>query len=494
MSDTPVAERAVLYCDGGFLHEKKIGGWGVHGYTFFPDEPKKGTGNPKAIPTDGGYYSADTVGNKVTVHQYVDMIGGAKTWGSNNEVEAIAVLNALIWLRAHPEITDALILSDSKFAVIGTTEWLGKWVTRNWLSPRGEPIKYRPTWEKIKVEYDALKDKINLKIKWVKGHDGEVGNTRADLLATRGIVLGKNEDDRVVSEVREAQGYWKVTAEVPRILQAPRWYFSTSDDGFKREDGSFVYYVGSHGTKDKEDDLAGKPYADNFLGVVRMKEPEPVLEKLRESAMAKDPKRWGALILGHLDLIFSPRTYTELSAYGATFLQSSSRRQEILDAKDNIILTEQRPIGQGFKQVDAWRSMTRVLDEVISNDPYYRLTDITDLLYEEQGTKKTSRKLKAKITQIVKYLDIDVEYNLNKEGETPEPFIGKTRLILGSDILTRNQLAALSEDVSSVKVVSWRESDNVARYATLVELTSGDIGLWARTEANIYLKQRLSKP
>ena len=489
MSEKPQATKVILYPDGGYLQDKHIGGWGVHGYTFFDEEPKRGTGNPKAVPSDKGYLFEGCVGNKVTIHQYIDMIGGGRDWGSNNEVEVIALTNALQWLTDNPHITHAIIRSDSKFAIQGTTEWLSKWEKRNWMSPRGEPIKYRPTWEAVKALYEPLMERMeHLEINHVKGHSGDPGNTKADALATRGIVLGKNKDVRVFRKITEAQGYWKVSNQCPRILQAPRWYFYTGDDNHKREDGSYVYYVGCHGGKDKEDDLAGKPYADNFLGVVHMVSPDPVLEKLREEAYERDPMRHGKLVLGHLDTIFSPKTYAELDEYGPTFLQSHKKRLDILDSKDVVVMTEQKPLGLGFRQVAMWESLAGHLEKLLVGSPNYRTTDLTDLLYEEQGKKKTALKLKPKYTQITKYLDVDVEFNLEVSDDEPKPFIGNVRLVLGGDILTRNQLAAISEEVKSVKVVTWRESELVGRYATLVELNSGEVGLWARTEANLYYR------
>lgn len=486
MSDQPTTCKAILYCDGGFLLEKKIGGWGVHGYTYLDDEPKRGTGNPKAIPTDGGYLSHETVGNKVTVLGYVDHIGGGRDWGSNNEVELIACIHAMEWLKSRPDVTHAKILSDSRYTIQGLTDAVDKWMKRNWLTTRGEPVQYRPTWERAKALYDELRGRMeSLEILKVAGHAGEFGNTRADALAGRGKVLGKNRDDQVYKKESVAQGYWKPAVSAPRILQAPRWYFYTGSDTSELVNGGRCYYVGCHGGKDKEDDLAGKPYADNFLGVVHMPEPEPILEELRAAAIRSDRLKTGKLVLGHLDVIFSPKIYAELAEYGPAFLQSSRTRLDILDAKDVVIMTEQRPMGLGFRQIAMWESLGRHLENLVEGSPLYRLTDLTDLLYEAQG-KKALLKLKPKYSQITKFIDVPVEFNLEVSDDEPKPFIGNIRLVLGGDILTRNQLAAVAEHVKSIKVVTWRESEVVGRYATLVELTTGEIGLWARTEANIF--------
>jgi hypothetical protein len=216
------------------------------------------------------------------------------------------------------------------------------------------------------------------------------------------------------------------------------------------------------------------------------------METLRLTSIAKDAKQYGAIVIAHLDAIFSPKTYKELSDYKTTFLYPSKKGVDLLDSKDVPIIVEMRPAGLGLRGVQSWDGMSRVLDQVLADDPYYWITDITDLIYEEKGEKKNARKLKPVISQITKYLDVQATFNLEKQKDEPKPFIGKVRLVLGGDILTRNQLAALAEDVKSIKVVCWRESDNVGRYATMVELQSGDIGIWARTVSNIYyaIKQK----
>lgn len=491
-SEIVTASNVVLYCDGGFQPDTKICGWGVHGYIFTPDDPKKGTGNPKAVPTDNGYLFGERVGNKVTVQQYVDIVAGKRDARSSNEVELHALIDALSWLKENPQLTKVLIMTDSRFVVQGTNDHLPTWPANKWLTKKGEPVKYRPAWEKVSELMTGFKEAgVEIKLDWVKSHEGEPGNTAADALAWKGKVLGTNNDATVITTVKEAQGYWGIKNTAPRILQAPRWYFSTVDTEYRLEDGSCVYCIGAHGTKDKEDDLWGKRYSDNFLGVVIVKDPDPVMECLRLNAISKDSKKRGAIIIGHLDTIFSPRIYKELGDYKTTFLYSDKKHLDLLTARKEEVLVELKSTGLAFRGVEQWRSLGKVLKEVRAGDPYYRLTDITDLLYEDQGAKKPVRKLKASINQIVKYMDFNVEFNLAKEKDEPNPFIDKVRLILGEDILSRNQLAALSEDVKSVKVVTWRESDNVGRYATLIELVSGDIGIWARTEANIYFRTKL---
>lgn len=479
-----VAQRACIYVDGGFLADKRISGWGVHGYTYLPEEPKRGTGNPKAVPTDNGYLGAEIVGNKVQIVNYVDISGGSKTLASNNEAELYAFYEGLLWVERQPDLNHAKFWSDSMFVVKGL-QHTEAWIAKNWTTAKGTAVKYRPLWEKVVTLYKALSARVEFTVEWIP-RDASIGNQLADALASRGLVLGTNDNPDIIEAYRDAQGYWAIKNPIPRIIQAPRWYFMTTDNDFKRDDGSHVYYVGAHGTKDKEDEFFGKRYADNFLGVVRVMNPDPVMEALRQNAISKDPNKRGAIVIGHLDAIFSPKTYKEITDHGPLFLYDNIKRIDLIDSKKVEILVELTPTGLGFRGVQTWESMTKVLDGVIAGDPYFRVTDITDILYEEPEGKKLTRKLKPAVTQITKFLDVHVEFNLEKQKDEPKPFVGKVRLILGGDTLSRNQLAGLSDEVKSVKVVTWRDSDQVGRYATMVELLSGDVGVWARNEANIY--------
>ena len=69
----------ILYSDAGVKPNPGFAGWGVHGYYYNLTEPKKGSGNPTAVPTLDGYVmksSATTVKPiEVTPLVYVDGFG-----------------------------------------------------------------------------------------------------------------------------------------------------------------------------------------------------------------------------------------------------------------------------------------------------------------------------------------------------------------------------------------------------------------------------------
>jgi ribonuclease HI len=96
-------------------------------------------------------------------------------------MELTAPIEALKYIRS--DISDSVnieIFSDSKYVILGITEWIFNWQKNNWRNAANKPVLNRELWEEL---YDLTKD---LKIKWayVKGHSGDKWNDRVDEIAT----------------------------------------------------------------------------------------------------------------------------------------------------------------------------------------------------------------------------------------------------------------------------------------------------------------------
>jgi ribonuclease HI len=72
------------------------------------------------------------------------------------------------------------IISDSKYVILGITEWIGNWMRNNWRNAAKKPVLNRGLWEKL---YE-LNQEFNPKWTYVKGHDENKYNERADVIAT----------------------------------------------------------------------------------------------------------------------------------------------------------------------------------------------------------------------------------------------------------------------------------------------------------------------
>jgi ribonuclease HI len=104
---------------------------------------------------------------------------------TNNQMELTAPIEALkslkkIIARQGLAEVDIEIVSDSKYVILGITEWIFNWQKNNWRNANKKPVLNRELWEEL---YKLTK---NSKIKWtyIKGHNGDKYNERADKIAT----------------------------------------------------------------------------------------------------------------------------------------------------------------------------------------------------------------------------------------------------------------------------------------------------------------------
>ena len=111
-------------------------------------------------------------------------IGGASPHATNNIMELTAPIEALRYVKTmskrHFDIQEIEIVSDSKYVILGITEWIQNWQKNNWRNANKKPVLNRALWE----ELYTLAQELNPKWTYVKGHNEDKYNDRADLIAT----------------------------------------------------------------------------------------------------------------------------------------------------------------------------------------------------------------------------------------------------------------------------------------------------------------------
>jgi ribonuclease HI len=65
----------------------------------------------------------------------------------------------------------------------GITEWIKGWKKKGWKNAKGEAVKNIGLWKHL----DSLCGMHNISWEWVRGHNDNPGNERADILANKGI-------------------------------------------------------------------------------------------------------------------------------------------------------------------------------------------------------------------------------------------------------------------------------------------------------------------
>ncbi len=114
-------------------------------------------------------------------HTDKELFGGELNT-TNNRMELTAVIEALRALQHPCQVT---LYLDSEYVRKGITEWIHGWKVRGWRTAAKEPVKNAELWQVL----DALASSAGHQItwRWVKGHSGDPGNERADMLANPGV-------------------------------------------------------------------------------------------------------------------------------------------------------------------------------------------------------------------------------------------------------------------------------------------------------------------
>lgn len=148
------------------------------------------------IYTDGSYEKEKDVGGWSMViadHQGIKIKSGIKRDTTNNQMELIAVLNALEYaVRKH--LKQIEIITDSMYVLNGVQKYAEVWKQNNWLGLSGEQIKYQSQWEGILIMLESLRENnFSVKFTKVKSHNGNALNELADVKAREAIKAYKEK-------------------------------------------------------------------------------------------------------------------------------------------------------------------------------------------------------------------------------------------------------------------------------------------------------------
>ncbi|KRI00470.1 ribonuclease HI [Curvibacter sp. PAE-UM] len=110
-----------------------------------------------------------------------ELFGGERET-TNNRMEMLAVIMALESLKRPCHV---VLHADSQYVLKGITEWLAGWKARGWKTAAKQPVKNVDLWQRLDALVAGAGHRIDWR--WVKGHDGDPGNERADMLANRGV-------------------------------------------------------------------------------------------------------------------------------------------------------------------------------------------------------------------------------------------------------------------------------------------------------------------
>lgn len=150
-----------------------------------PPAAAKGPG-PFVVSTDGackGNPGPAAWGAVLLEAGMLRFAGGGFIGDKTNQVAEIVA--AMEGLSRVPEGASVELQSDSQYTLKGLTEWRKGWERNGWLTSAKEPVKNKEYWLKL----FAVADKRKVTTRFVKGHNGDPLNERADALANKAISM-----------------------------------------------------------------------------------------------------------------------------------------------------------------------------------------------------------------------------------------------------------------------------------------------------------------
>ena len=148
-------------------------------------------GAARGNPGHGGWAAVIMLphNDELQVHKVIKSkvieIGGRAEHATNNQMELSAPIGALKYIKKHKLFRQGLksyieIFSDSKYVILGITEWIFTWQKNNWKNSAKKPVLNKELWEELFELTQELKPKWT----YVEGHMGNKWNERVDEVAT----------------------------------------------------------------------------------------------------------------------------------------------------------------------------------------------------------------------------------------------------------------------------------------------------------------------
>ena len=127
-------------------------------------------------PGPGGWAAIILNGDKK------DIISGKKKNTTNNQMELMAAIMALVFFQKKQKIR---IYTDSNYVKEGITNWIKFWEKNNWKTANKKKVKNVELWIKL----NTLSNFHDVEWQWVKGHSGDPMNNMVDKLAKKAALI-----------------------------------------------------------------------------------------------------------------------------------------------------------------------------------------------------------------------------------------------------------------------------------------------------------------
>jgi ribonuclease HI len=144
------------------------------------------------IHTDGACSGNPGPGGWGAVLQYggtIKELKGGAPLTTNNQMELTAAIEALNALKRPVKVE---LHTDSVYVKDGLNKWMPNWKKNGWRTADKKPVKNLELWQAL----DSAVTRHTIEWRWVKGHNGDEMNERADQLANEGMAPFKPKKNK----------------------------------------------------------------------------------------------------------------------------------------------------------------------------------------------------------------------------------------------------------------------------------------------------------
>lgn len=474
----------VMYTDGGSVTsgDSRIGGSGIHGYFFHDEEVKHKSGCPKGYPTKKGYVIKRT--DKLGLVPVVGFFDYSYSLfdKTNNYMELLAMCigGAMV---SKLDLASVTVYSDSKYVVDNTLNHLARWVADDFIS-NGKPLANIELWQCWYEIYNSIKVKTKLSLLWVKGHDGDIGNTLADTNATKAIRLLQSDLvdslDAELIRADEPKRYFDREHELSPLLTERRLILSVNPSELPYY---FQMTMGKRwaSTEEERREQIGKRISDTLVSVVKLKQRDPLLTQIEN--ICRQECGMGNVVVTRLDLLTQGDLYCDIKDAGYRTLQLKGTK--VLTSDGAELVNELKHARLSWRIIPVFEELMDRLDHFLgqmenTTDDIYTACDITDQLFTISTNKKGET--------VYAFGDFDDDNVVSVKVAIPELPEQTIRLTGGVDLPSALGLKRLAKQKPKATLLTWRNVDHsrVIHYALIME-TEEEAGIWMSAYANMHI-------
>lgn len=418
----------------------------------------------------------------VDISHYVEVAESSSNQQTNNFAELSGLYNTLKLARLH-NIRKLHVITDSDYALKALTVWCKAWSENGWLTKQGEPVKNLELCQAMYAEYLKAKEEgITITGNWVKGHKGHPGNMEADSLASIGVFKSRRGIDDPGIRYFSAKEYQDPKRDRHPLLSLKRMYFNREAS----RNTAGTYYMADPGG---EDHLIGKPMPETVFAVVRMKDPIDLIDAVW-NAQFRYGQDFDRIMMMRMETLYTPEVFRLISSHGEHALSKDLRSTGLMALENRPITVEKNPVGITMRAIDSINSLERILDryleiakmgsdDFVANNIDMKIHDLTDVFFESIE-KKVGKDvvIKKSFTKDVQPGQKSISVTIDMENES------KTLpLKFALDLPDRNSLKKLETSDPTVHLITWRESETVLRYASVISCEEG-LAIWSNFYAD----------